>query len=289
MAVHYPADLNIFACVCIDYVPATPKDPAILKYALDKLNGQFIASAEDDKTLAVLIQLEQKLGQEIVWVRGKSFDQIIDEAGCLPTWNRRFCTTQMKIIPIFEYCYFRFGMVTEQIGFRYDELWRAFIQEDGKIEYSTPGLFGAEVVKAIKERRLFARNEKAIMKYPVSVNLYGDRQQNWEKEIHWANKTYPMIDDKVDRKAVNDYWLPFVEFDFPDDGNCKGCHHKNKGQIKANWKTSTPQLEWFSLQEKKGKYNTWHDDQVTYDQIRSLPLTESMFTGASCNTGYCIQ
>jgi len=58
MAIHYPADLNIFACVCIDYQKAAPKDPEVLKYCLAKLNGNFIASAESQKTLKIMMQLE---------------------------------------------------------------------------------------------------------------------------------------------------------------------------------------------------------------------------------------
>src|SRR5687768_5501912 len=109
MAVHYPADVNIFACVCIDAPNCAPKDPAVLRYATEKLKGNFIASAEHDKTLKVMMQLEQLIGRDIIWVRGKSFDEVIDGAGCMPTWKRRFCTIELKIIPIFEYVYFRFG------------------------------------------------------------------------------------------------------------------------------------------------------------------------------------
>lgn len=110
MAVHFPADLDIFSCVCINYPKAAPKDPAIRKYAEEKLNGNFIASAEHDKTLKVMMQLEQLIGRQIVWVRGKDFDTVIDEAGCLPTWNHRFCTVELKILPILEYTYFRYGV-----------------------------------------------------------------------------------------------------------------------------------------------------------------------------------
>src|SRR5690606_18215824 len=118
MAMHNPADINIFACVCIDYPPARPKDPEVLKYVLDKLDGNFIASAEREKTLKAMMDIEQVLGKEIVWVRGKSFDQIIDENSALPTWARRFCTTEMKIIPMFEYLYPRYGKTIHNIGFR---------------------------------------------------------------------------------------------------------------------------------------------------------------------------
>ncbi|MES2287471.1 MAG: hypothetical protein V4547_17385 [Bacteroidota bacterium] len=135
MAVHYPADVEIFACVCIDYPKATPKDPSILKYCLDKLNGNFIASAEHDKSLKVMMQLEQLIGKEIVWVRGKSFDQVIDQAGCLPTWARRFCTTQLKIRAMFEYLWPRYGEVIMRIGFRADEMDRII---SGQVEEIFP-------------------------------------------------------------------------------------------------------------------------------------------------------
>lgn len=55
MAVHFPAAVNIFALVCIDYAPVSPKDPAIRRYATEKLNGDFIATAESTKTLRCLL------------------------------------------------------------------------------------------------------------------------------------------------------------------------------------------------------------------------------------------
>jgi len=33
MAIHYPADVNIFACVCIDDQNCMPKDLTVLAYA----------------------------------------------------------------------------------------------------------------------------------------------------------------------------------------------------------------------------------------------------------------
>ena len=62
-----------------------PKDPALIHYVNAKLEkfipkyGEFIASAEDDRTLVALMGLEQYIGREIIWVRGKSFDTLIDE------------------------------------------------------------------------------------------------------------------------------------------------------------------------------------------------------------------
>lgn len=267
MAVHYPADINIFACVCIDYSPATPKDQDVLKYCLEKLNGDFIASAEHEKTLKVMMNLEQKIGREIVWVRGKSFDEIIDNAGCLPTWARRFCTTDMKILPIFEYVYFRYGFVNENIGFRYDELYRAYSIKKGEKP--------KKKVKAI------------ISNYPLSCKNYGQKRQNLG-EIHWANKNYPLIDNKVYHKEILDFWKSQPQFDFPRDSNCRGCHHKPPQLIKKNWEETPEVLEWFAMQEEKGKYNTWHDDMMPYRDKFKMNFTEELFNDYQmCNSGGC--
>lgn len=287
MAVHYPTDLNIFACVCIDYQPASPKDLSVKNYCLDKLNGNFIASAEDERTLKALMDLEQFIGREIVWVRGKSFDQIIDEAGCLPTWARRFCTTLLKIKPIFEYCYFRHGVIKEQIGFRYDEAHRAYKTDKKENILELINLFG-EVQKVVSYLRETYLNRESIMKkYPIACNNFGERFQSLE-DIHWANKSYPMIDDRVIHKDVIQFW-DGKGIDFPPDSNCQGCHHKSKLRIRKNFETNPAILNWFALQEQKGKYNTWHDDQLTYLEIfmMEFPQLLEFGDGVACDTGYC--
>jgi hypothetical protein len=72
IAVHYPADYNIFSLVCIDDYRCAPKDKSIIKYVNDKLErhqlqyGEFIATAEDDMTLYAMRDLEQYIGMEII-------------------------------------------------------------------------------------------------------------------------------------------------------------------------------------------------------------------------------
>lgn len=258
MAVHYPTDINIFACVCIDYEPAKPKDLAILKYATNKLNGNFIASAEHEKTLRVVMQLEQLIGKEIVWVRGKSFDQIVDEAGCLPTWNRRFCTTDMKILPMFEYLYPKYGKTIHNIGFRGDEPTR---------------------IKNGIDRTI---------KYPMSCKNFGEHFMNWE-EVDWQQKNYPLR--KTFHFEIRKFWNEkHPEFDFPFDSNCRGCHHKPSELIKQNWLETPEILEWFAMQERKGKYNTWHDDCIPYAKVFKTEFP-NLFSELSdftmCDSGGC--
>ena len=258
MAVHFPADINVFACVCIDYSPAAPKDKAVLRYCLEKLNGNFIASAEHEKTLKVMMKLEQLIGQRIVWVRGKSFDKVIDEAGCLPTWARRFCTTEMKILPIFEYCYFNHGPVQMNIGFRADE-----------------------------RDRMKVNSAELVIDYPVSCKNYKQQRQNW-KEIYYGQKHYPLY--KTFHHEIRQYWQTRPDFDFPFDSNCQGCHHKPSALINANYRETPEILEWFSIQEEKGKYNTWHDDRVPYAKVFNTDY-QNLFSGITdftmCNSGGC--
>ena len=84
IAVHYPADYEVFSVVCLDDVRCKVKDPSVLLYAqakLEKYNnryGQFIATAEDDKTLKAMMDLEQYIGREIIWVRGLSYDDVLN-------------------------------------------------------------------------------------------------------------------------------------------------------------------------------------------------------------------
>ncbi len=274
MAIHYPADVNIFACVCIDHPDATPKDRAILKYCQDKLQGNFIASAESVKTLKIVMQLEQLLGKEIIWVRGKSFDEVVNNAGCLPTWNRRFCTTEMKIYPMFEYLYPRHGVVETNIGFRFDEFTRGYSIKNG-----------------IKEIRRISKID-----YPVSCKNYGQRKQNWVKDFVYQYKKYPLIEDQVVHLEIQSFWKKqHPEFIFPNDSNCQGCHHKPPEIIKKNYIDEPAILDWFAKQEEKkqkygkSKYYTWHDTGVMYRKVFDMNFTGEFdfddFT--MCNSGGC--
>ena len=127
IAVHYPADYEVFSVVCIDDKECTPKDKAIVDYANRKLEklipkyGEFIATAEDDATLKAMMDLEQYLGREIIWVRGKSFDDVIDTGTQtrLPSWARRYCTEQMKLQPIFDWWFNEFARGDIVGGFYY--------------------------------------------------------------------------------------------------------------------------------------------------------------------------
>ena len=104
MAVHYPADYELFALVTIDDKKCSPKDKLLTKIVSDKIGKEFIATAESDLTLKAAIDLEQKIGKEIIWLTGRSFEKMIKhKGGGLPNQEWRFCTTEMKIRPIWDW------------------------------------------------------------------------------------------------------------------------------------------------------------------------------------------
>jgi 3'-phosphoadenosine 5'-phosphosulfate sulfotransferase (PAPS reductase)/FAD synthetase len=120
MAVHCPADKNVFALVLIDDPKCSPKDKGLIQKVSDKLGRDFIATAEDDLTLFAMFDLEQLLGKSIDWVHGKTFDRTVEKRMWLPNQMARYCTVEMKLRPIKNYCK-QFGHVEMNIGFRYDE------------------------------------------------------------------------------------------------------------------------------------------------------------------------
>ena len=122
MALNFTADYEIFSLVTIDDERCKPKDKGLVKFVSNKIDKEFIATAEDDLTLKVIIELEQLLGREIIWVSGKSFDSVIKKASIVPNSLMRFCTTEMKIRPIFDWWFKNIGeKVRMGIGYRYDE------------------------------------------------------------------------------------------------------------------------------------------------------------------------
>jgi len=126
LAVHYPADYNVFALVCIEDADCTPKDKNLVQMVSDKIGREFIATAEDDATLRLMFNLEQMIGREITWVAGITFDELIRKRKALPNQQWRFCTTEMKMKPIYKWWRQNINKVVEmRIGFRYDESERA--------------------------------------------------------------------------------------------------------------------------------------------------------------------
>lgn len=252
MAFHYPADYNVFALIMIEDTNCSPNDKGLIKIVSDKINREFIATAEDDKTIRLIIDLEQKIGSEIVWLAGDTFDQLIKRKKALPNKFMRFCTHEMKMNPIFNWWKNNFSEPIEmRIGYRYDEIERSY---------------------------RFTEQMKTI----VGRTKTGNRNK-WA-DINWRTGRFPLIEDKIMHHKVRQ-WSLGSGLDFPDDSNCVGCFWKADQQLRKNWETNPEKMNWFSEKEKN---KTWKNG-ITYKQIKSMYLqSEFQFgTGAGCQAGYC--
>lgn len=254
MAVHYPTDYNIFALVSIEDESCKPKDLSLIKYVSNKIGKEFIATAEDDLTLYAMRDLEQLIGKEITWVAGKSFEQVNRSATGgkgLPNMMWRFCTTELKMRPIFDYWYVNINeKVKMNIGIRYDEMERA-----DNIRNTFKGIVGKR----------------------------GTRNK-WE-EIEWREANFPLIDDKVlHHKVIN--WASKSGIIFPSDSNCVGCFHKPLQQLRKNWDDNQVKMQWFADQEDIGK--KWKKE-MNYEKIKKLSLQSEFHfgTGSGCQGGFC--
>jgi hypothetical protein len=287
MAVKYPADHELFSLVCIDDIKSKPKDDYIIKYVNHKLEkyaaeyGEFIATAEDDKTLRVMIDLEQHIGKNIEWVRGMSFDDVIDKGTqtILPSWMRRYCTEKMKLLPIFLWWFNNIGVKCEmRIGFRFDEFDRMI--------------------------RFFNNSDPVNFKIPVACKNYGTKQQT-HTNFNWRNVAFPLVKDAITKEKVYDYWdktmvggTLFEEYhliDFPAISNCIGCFHKNEATLAVMADINLEKISWFAKQELKGM-GTWLDNKVTYQSLidnkenvkgYSLAKFEITKLNQTCDTGGC--
>lgn len=254
MAYHYPADYNIFSLVRIEDIKCKPKDKSLIKYVSDKIGMEFIATAESDLTLYVIRDLEQLIGKEIIWVIGKTFEDVNRKATGgkgLPNQQWRFCTTEMKMRPIWDWWFKNIGeKIKMGIGFRYDE----------------------------KER-----SERLTTSFKGIVGKRGIRNK-WET-IEWREGYFPLIEDKINHFHVK-HWADKSGLNFPLDSNCVGCFHKPIQQLRKNFDTEKEKMEWFANQESESK--RWKKE-MNYNQIKKVGLQEDFIfgTGSGCQAGFC--
>ncbi len=283
ISVHYPADYEVFSLVCINDQKSRPKDKKVTDYVNNKLEkfrnefGEFIATAEDDATLVAMMDLEQYIGREIIWVRGMSFDDVIDKGTQtrLPSWARRYCTEKMKLLPIFYWWFNNIGGdCNMRIGFRFDEYDRM--------------------------ERFFNYSDPTNFRIPIACKTYGQKKQIL-KTFNWRYCSFPLIKNSITKDIVSKYWQAngWIDDDlfgggrrqikFPAISNCVGCFHKKPETLAVMWNLNESKMKWFAEQEKK-EMGTWLDSMITYEQIgmnREDWIEEMIKDGSSCDSGGC--
>jgi len=262
MASHFTADEDIFALVCVDDNRANGLDPQMMQYINDKLeesgtlqvHGEFIATAESDQTLYAMRSLEQHIGRSITWLRGSAFDQLIAKKKMVPSQFARFCTTELKIIPMATYIYHKYGSaVIDNIGIRYDEQNR--VKKDQRQETS------------------------------IVIGTHKNGNNKW-LDFHWGNATYPLVYDMpVTKHHVVQYWKD-KHISFPVDSNCVGCFHKPLQQLRKNLDRDPVKMQWFIDQQ----FNLYQKGIVfDYKNLHRIALQADFFdgTGAGCQSNFC--
>lgn len=260
MAYHYKTDYNVFALVTIDDISCRPKDNSIVKYVSDKIGKDFVATAESDITLYTMRDLEQLLGSEITWLTGDSFEKVINTKKALPNMMWRFCTTEMKIRPIFDWWISNFDeKIDMSIGFRYDEKERGFDYKTGKKKPEKP--------------------------FKHIVGKHSNGNNKWA-ETYWRYEHYPLISDRIVHPTV-DKWVKSTNLIFPPDSNCVGCFWKDIQQLRMNWQNEPLKMRWFSKMEQL--MNRKFKKEMTYNDISSIGLQGDFIfgTGSGCQSGYC--
>lgn len=277
IGVHYPADYNVFSLVCIDDIECSPPDKQIIKYVNDKLGeryikkyGEFIATAEDDQTLYAMRDLEQLMGREIKWIRGESFDTILETKsihGGIPTMlpNKmfRYCTDRMKMQTMFEWWLINIGEKVEmRIGFRFDEF--------GRIE------------------NFLNSGNATIYKIPVSQRTYGAKLQQ-HVTYNWRNIKLPLAKNGIISENVKEFFKGKI--DFPEISNCFMCFWKSPEEQCIMALRNPAKARWAMKKELIGK-GTWikgvsYEKLVQHANDNKEVFTEVLTTTNSCDSGGC--
>ncbi|WP_315823037.1 hypothetical protein [Paraflavitalea speifideaquila] len=264
LAANYPADALVFALVRIEDERCRFPDRVIIKEVEDRIQAPFIATAEDDTIIYTMLDLEQYLGKRIDWVTGPTFDWVIaNRGGWLPNKLHRYCTTALKIEPMFYWWAKTYGLsqpVKMNIGFRANEIKRA-----NKMD-----------------RKL---NDDGLLEMKASFEKHPNGDNKWIS-VPWQRPQYPLIQDGIFKDTISRYWAG-KSVRFADYNNCAGCFHRNPPFLKYQFQVQPNKMQWFREQEG-GKNGFWRSDG-SYAKIEKayaqLILHADDFT--SCDSGYC--
>ena len=266
IASNYPADYNIFALVTTDDVKCQYPDAKIRQIVSDKIGREFIGTLEDDIIIHTILDLEQFIGSKIDWVVGKTFDEIIvrkNGTTFLPSYMRRFCTSEMKLEPIFNFWKENIKEPCEtRIGYRANEMNRA-----------------KSMIKKL--------NANGLSEFRAVVGHSKNGNKKW-KDIEWQKPVFPLIENNIYKDAIINYWKDKpVQFAWMN--NCVGCMHKEPALLNKMSKLHPNKLEWFAKVERESTNGCTWRERITYDKIINYKFNTDLFDSDfnECDSGYC--
>ena len=248
IAANYKADYNVFSLVTTSEINCLFPDPQLRKMVSDKIGREFIGTLEDNIIIQTIFDLEQFIGSPINWVAGETFDDIIKRKKYLPNVTQRFCTTEMKLKPLFNWWRETIGEPIEmRIGFRANEMNRA-------------------------KNMIAKTNENGLSTFEGIIGKSKNGTRNKWQTFEWQKPVFPLIDDVIFKDKIIKYWegKP-VRFAFMN--NCIGCFHRNEVLLKYMSEKHPEKFNWFVDHEKIRNWKT------------QLQLFENDFD--DCDSGYC--
>jgi hypothetical protein len=267
LAVHYPADHNIFALVRTNDKNCLFPDSKIRQIVSDKIGTEFIGTLEQDTIIYTMLDLEQFIGREITWLTGKTFDEIINRNGkkYLPNVTQRFCTVEMKLEPINKWWWDNIRETVEmRIGFRANESVRAF-------------------------KMLDRCDSNGIMPQKFIVGEHPSGRKKW-KNFPMRKPVFPLIDKPIFKDQIEQFWKDKpVRFAWMN--NCVGCFHRNEILLNKMCQVEPKKMQWFIDQENPSKSygKRTFKNGITYEKIKNYQLQLELFEDdfSDCDSGYC--
>ena len=265
IAVKYPADYNIFSLVRTDDKNCLFPDAKIRQIVSDRIGKEFIGTLEEDMIIYTMLDLEQYIGKEIIWLSDKTFDEVIGNykmangTNYLPNQMTRFCTVDMKVKPIAQWCYENTELPVEmRIGFRANEMSRA--------------------------KTMIERAVDGIESFKFKVGEKNGRNK-W-KTLPYRAARFPLIEDGTFKDTIEEFWKDKpVRFAYKN--NCVGCFHRSEIFLKHMSQRDENKFQWFiDMEEKNG---CTFKSGVTYKKIKDHKLQLDLFDDDfnDCDSGYC--
>jgi len=265
IAVHYPADYNVFALVRTNDKNCLFPDAKIRQIVSDKIGTEFIGTLEEDTIIYTMLDLEQFIGKKIDWVTGKTFDEIIvrGDKKYLPNVTIRFCTIEMKLDPI-------------------NKWWWDNIQETVEMRI---GFRANEIIRAGRMNEKCDKNNILWQKFVVGQHESG--RNKW-KNFPMRIPKFPLIENPTFKDKIEEYWKDKpVRFAYLN--NCVGCFHRNEILLNKMCRKQPNKMQWFIDQELTSNSPRGWKMGITYEKIKNYKMQTELFGEDfnDCDSGYC--
>jgi len=263
---HYPANLNVFALVRVEdkeNLWMKGKDEKTRQLVSDKIGKEFNGTVEMDEIIYTILDLEQHTGQSVNWVTGETFEQVIkNHGGYLPNKMARFCTTDMKITPIFEFVRsITNDPVRMRIGLRPTEKNR---------------------METILERA----DENGLESFKTVIGKSKNGKRNKWGLVPYRYTEFPLINDNIQKDTIYNYWKK-QNVRFAYRNNCVGCVNRNPLFLSHIANKDKDSFNWFVRQEQITG-NTF-SSEAKYKDVLRFGIQNQLFDDDfnDCDSGYC--